>query len=307
MSLRGNDDAPRQRPPWRTEEVLTDDGTTIAAYRLGPAPSEAAATVVIAHGWTLTAAAWDGVAQRLVASRPDVALVAYDQRGHGSSQPGSASATMALLAADLTAVASASAPTGPLVLVGHSMGGMALLVAAGAEPSLLADRPSALLLCSTTAGGPRWLGTKARAAPLMQALALLPPHLHVRRVPNRVLARVSYAPDTALDVVAGTNAAMGVLSLRSVGAWFGAFNAHDASDVLPALAAAGSEVTVVVGDADRLTPLENSLALTEALPDARLRVVPGTGHMLFVERPDVVAEEIVALVDHVTGRGRRPR
>ncbi len=304
MTSRENGDAPPQRPPWRTEEVVADDGTSLAAYRLGVPPGQAEATVVIAHGWTLSAAAWDAVAQRLVASRPDTAVVAYDQRGHGASEPGSASATMALLAADVRAVTSTCAPTGPLVLVGHSMGGMALLVAVGATPSLLAERPSALLLCSTTAGGPRWLGTKARAAPLMQALAHLPPHLHVRRVPTRVLAKVSYAPDTALDVVAGTNAAMGALSLRSVGAWFGAFNAHDASDVLPALAAVGGQVTVLVGDADRLTPPDNSVALADALPDARLRVVPGAGHMLFVERPELVADEIAGLVDHVAGRGQ---
>ncbi len=289
---------PRQRPPWRREEVRAADGTALAAYRLGEAAESADVTVVIAHGWTLTAAAWDAVAHRLVDQRPHAAVVAYDQRGHGASEPGDASATMALLAADLTAVVSACAPAGPLVLAGHSMGGMALIVAVGETPSLLTGRPSAVLLCSTTAGGPRWLGTKARAAPLMQALALLPPHLHVRRVPPRVLARVSYAPATALDVVAGTNAAMGDLSLRSVGAWFGAFNAHDAGDVLPALAATGIPVTVLVGDADRLTPPENSSALADALPDARLRVVPGAGHMLFVERPDVVAEEIAALVDH---------
>ncbi len=288
--------SPARRPPRRAEEVVADDGTSLVAYRVGPPAREAEVSVVFAHGWTLTAAAWDGVAERLVASRPGTTVVAFDERGHGASEAGSAPATMALLAADVAAVVRSCAPTGPLVLTGHSMGGMALLVALGQAPSLLAGRPCGLLLCSTTAGGPSWLGVRSRAAPLMQALTLLPPHLHVRRLPPPLLARVSYAPDTAVDVVAGASAAMGAMSLRSVGAWFGALNAHDAHDLLPALADVGAAVSVLVGDADRLTPIENSVVLADALPGARLRVVPGAGHMLIVERPGVVAEEVLALV-----------
>src|SRR5690606_31084170 len=85
-------------------------------------------------------------------SRPQARLVFYDQRSHGrSSRAAPGHATIDDLATDLAAVIGTAAPTGPLVLVGHSMGGMALLALAGRDPDLFADRVHGVALLSTSA------------------------------------------------------------------------------------------------------------------------------------------------------------
>ncbi len=321
---------PRREPSaW----VELDDGTRLAAYVTEPSAPPAAGAVgagaggagaapvvVLAHGWTLTAAAWDRTVERLATRRPDVRVVRYDQRGHGASQASPATSAerasspaasirglgddLARVVAELAppapsgpAAASPSAsqpPPTPLVLAGHSMGGMAVLAAARGHPQLLAGRPCGVLLCSTSAGG---LSAGGRPlAPIMAALAALPANVLVPRAPARLAQRVGYGPGVDPALVRTTMRAMGPVSGRTTGEWFAALMAHDETAALPALAAAGAAVRVVVGDADRMTPVEHARALADGLPDAVLTVVPGAGHMLFVERPDVVVDEIVALL-----------
>ena len=85
-------------------------------------------TVVMAHGWTLTHAAWRPVLEELLTHRA-VRVVTYDQRGHGDSTMGRPpKATVRLLGDDLAEVIAATVPgDSPLVLVGHSMGGMTIM------------------------------------------------------------------------------------------------------------------------------------------------------------------------------------
>jgi pimeloyl-ACP methyl ester carboxylesterase len=45
---------------------------------------------------------------------------------------------------------------------------------------------------------------------------------------------------------------------------------------------------ILVGSEDRLTPPIHSRRIAEVLPDAVLTVVAGAGHMIGLERPDVV-------------------
>ena len=54
--------------------------------------------------------------------------------------------------------------------------------------------------------------------------------------------------------------------------------------------------TVLVGSRDRLTPPTRSHTLVDTIPGARLVTVPDRGHMLPLEEPDVVADEIVRAV-----------
>ena len=63
----------------------------------------------------------------------------YDQRSHGRSARARAAAR-STSSGDLDAVLRALAPEGPLVLVGHSMGGMALMALAERRPSLFDER-----------------------------------------------------------------------------------------------------------------------------------------------------------------------
>ena len=103
-----------------------------------PAP----VTVVFSHGYCLSQDSWHF--QR-AALRGVLRTVHWDQRSHGRSDRGKAQRDgvpidIDQLGRDLKAVIDAAAPEGPLVLVGHSMGGMTIMALADQYPELIRDR-----------------------------------------------------------------------------------------------------------------------------------------------------------------------
>jgi len=64
----------------------------------------------------------------------------------------------------------------------------------------------------------------------------------------------------------------------------------DARSHLPAVAC---PTLVVCGDADQLTPPEYSREIAELIPGATLVMLPQCGHMLTMERPDLVNAALV--------------
>mgnify|MGYP002651575717 CR=1 FL=1 len=115
-------------------------------------PAEGAPTLVLAHGFCLDASGWCFQRHALVAE--GYRVVTYDQRGHGQSGIGERDrSTIDQLGRDLRTVIDAAAPEGPLVLVGHSMGGMTIMSLAGHYPDLVRSRVRGVALVSTSAGG----------------------------------------------------------------------------------------------------------------------------------------------------------
>src|SRR3954454_3620219 len=142
----------------RTALVPADDGVLLSVEEVGP--RDAPLTVVFVHGYTLSMGSWAFQRRTLAAElatanghRPDARLVFYDQRGHGASGRGTAeSSTIKQLASDLMAVLDARVPRGPVVLVGHSMGGMTLMGLAALHPELFGSRVVGAALISTSSG-----------------------------------------------------------------------------------------------------------------------------------------------------------
>jgi pimeloyl-ACP methyl ester carboxylesterase len=66
-----------------------------------------------------------------------------------------------------------------------------------------------------------------------------------------------------------------------------------AMNLLEGIATITVPTTVVVGSRDRLTPPARSHTLVDTIPGARLVTVPDRGHMVPLEDPDAVADEIV--------------
>ena len=91
------------------------------------------------HGYTQEMAVWHYQRKALAADNPG-RLVFYDQRSHGRSGRGAPErSTIDQLGRDLRVVLDEVAPTGPVVLVGHSMGGMTIMALADAWPELFGD------------------------------------------------------------------------------------------------------------------------------------------------------------------------
>jgi pimeloyl-ACP methyl ester carboxylesterase len=302
----------------RVAAVRTADGADLHAVVDGS--DDAPVTLVLAHGWTLAQAAWDDVADLLAPRVADggLRLIRYDQRGHGRSTWGRyaddvAELSIDQLGADLGDVLDQLAPTGPVVLAGHSMGGMTIMCLAAARPELFGDRVTGVALVSTSAGdlapGGRTLAERLqlRLAPGMVAVAiggaralermrqLLPP-THPRH--QKMVRELLYGADASDDMVVAGAEIMHASTVRSFAAFYPALGEHDKRTELTALT--GVPVEILVGDHDKLTPLRHSRHLAEALPDAALHVAERTGHMLTQERPQLLVDAIERLLAAAT-------
>ena len=121
------------------------DGMTIRVETYGP---EDAPQLVLCHGWVCTGRAWHEQVLRL-ADR--YRIVTYDQPGHGDSTgPASGIYDLDLLGDTLARVLEQRTRPGPVVVAGHSLGGMTLLNAARRHPERVRRRLAGAVLLSTT-------------------------------------------------------------------------------------------------------------------------------------------------------------
>ena len=129
--------------------VRLEDGTELNVVRAGD--PGAPVTVVLAHGYALDHRSWHKVVEQLSA---DFQVVAYDHRGHGKSAAATKeTATIEQLGEDLGELIERAVPQGQVVVVGHSMGGMAALAMAERRPRLFRQRVLGNVFVSTAASG----------------------------------------------------------------------------------------------------------------------------------------------------------
>ncbi|WP_369640750.1 alpha/beta hydrolase, partial [Nocardia sp. JMUB6875] len=130
--------------------VRTEDGVALEVRICGP--RDADVTVVFAHGHCGRGESWTPVRDGLRRQYPNARIVSYDHRGHGeSARADRRTYTLEQLADDLAAVVAAVAPTGPVVLVGHSMGGMSVLTYVSRNPGEIGTRVIGVGLIATAA------------------------------------------------------------------------------------------------------------------------------------------------------------
>jgi len=300
----------------RPVPVTADDGTLLHVEVAGD--EDAGLTVVLAHGYTLSLDCWhyqhSGLADR-------ARLVLYDQRGHGRSGHGEPELrTIDQLGADLRRVLETAAPEGPVVLVGHSMGGMTVMALAETHPEMFGERVVGVALLSTSAGGLAevMLGVPAmgaralnRVAPrVLEALARRGELVERGRrlgsdVGYLVTKRYSFASDVPPGLVEFAARMIEATPIDVIADFFPAFATHDKLAALRVLD--GVETLVLVGDEDRMTPAGHSRDIVGELPGAELVVVPHAGHLVMLEHPDLVNRHLGALVDRAArnaeGRG----
>lgn len=302
-------------PADRCGQVLADDGVELYYEEVG-AP-EAPLTVVFVHGYCLSMGEFHfqrlALAQRFA---DELRLVFYDQRSHGrSGRSDTAHATVDQLGRDLARVLAERVPRGPLVLVGHSMGGMTIMALADHQPGLFeaAGRVRGLVLMSTSAGklSSLTLGLPALFARIQTPLIGL--LLRVARTQAELIERgrrlgsdlawtitrrMSFGDDD-IDpaVLKYLNDMISATRVEVVADFFPALMQHDKAASLAALNTV--DVEIVCGDRDLMLPLAHSQAIAEALPGSHLTVVQGAGHIVVMERPDIVDAVITDLIIRV--------
>lgn len=278
---------------WSNHDVVTPDRARLAVFVHEPldlAPD--APTVVMAHGWTLDHRSWEPVARRLAEDRR-CRIVAWDQRGHGAStvaggaRRGGQASVRALGDDLLTVIEACAGDAAPIILAGHSMGGMTIMAFAGLHPDIVRERVAGVVLVATSAGDLRGLRIPGEAL-AMRALSRIP--LRGGRFVSRRSQRLSFGVDPRPEDLLATHAQNSATRLSTTGSYYRALMEHDETQALASLT--NTPVHVLVGTRDLLTPPRHAKALAEALPDADVRFLEGKGHMLTYEAADDVADAI---------------
>jgi len=265
MSPRGGGDAQR----------LTVNGVSLAVEVRGEGPA-----VLFIHGYPLDRSIWDHPMAALEGYR----RIAPDLRGMGESDAPDLGYSVETYARDLAALLDALGIE-DAVLCGLSMGGYV----AFEFIRRWRRRVRGLVLMSTRAEADTAEGKRARDAAAATARERGAAVIAESMLPNVLsAATLSGAPETverartmmAASPVSGLVGALGAMRDRP-----------DSTELLPTLA--GLPTLILVGEEDELTPPARARAMAEAIPGARLVVIPGAGHLLPLERPDAMTKELL--------------
>jgi len=299
------------RSPPRT--LRTEDGVALhvevdepAAGSPGAVPG--APTVVFVHGYLLSLDGWHFQREAL---RGTHRMVFYDQRSHGRSERSDgAHATLEQLGRDLAQVLDEVVPDGPVVLVGHSMGGMALLSFAEQVPEVVADRVVGVAFLATSAGdvGRLLPGAPGRLLDAMQplllgALARAPALVDTGRASTAyaLTGRLAFGGPVPHSYTAFVDAMISQTPSQVVWDFLPSVRLHRRHRALAAYA--DLPAVVVAGDSDTILSVGHSERIVAALPRGSLLVLEGAGHMVMLERPAEVGAALRELVDAAAGRG----
>lgn len=251
-------------------------------------PASDTPTVVFVHGWTLNLDAWH---YQRAALRDRVPAVFYDHRSHGESEKSSpVDATLDQLADDLAQVIAETAPEGPLVLVGHSMGGMTIMQLAADRPDWFAERVVGVVLCSTAAGDLVPSGSAlGRVAPFLKGLRFL---VDTGRSLQsyRLTRQYAVGPEAPEKYAVFTYDMIGKTKTYAFVDFYPIFLTLDVYGAAETLRRV--PVTIVAGRRDQLTPHRHARRIHELVPESELLTRERSGHMTPFEDHELVTEAI---------------
>jgi pimeloyl-ACP methyl ester carboxylesterase len=290
----------------RSYVVTTPDGVPLAVRENGP--EDAPLIMVFVHGFCLRMGAFHFQRRRLAEQwGPDVRMVFYDQRGHGQSgEADPETYTLTQLGQDLETVLQTVAPRGAIVLVGHSMGGMTVLSHARRFPEQYGRRIVGAALISTAAEGV----TRSPLGEILKNPALEAVRFTARSAPKlmhrgRNVARSVIGPvlraasfndlrvSRSLD--AFSQRMMNGTPIATLVGFLHALEVHDETAGLWTLLRIPT--LIACGDHDLLTPDEYSRKMAASLPQSELVIVAGASHLALLEKPDVINDGLIRLVN----------
>jgi pimeloyl-ACP methyl ester carboxylesterase len=298
-------------PPDDLGMVASFDGTELAVRGAGPPE---APLVLLSHGFSLDMSVWCDTWPALVG---DLRVAAFDHRSHGASgRAAGGDLTLRAMGRDLGAVLGAVAGERPAIVVGHSMGAMAILALAEQRPELFEGPIAGVVLLGAASSDllrgamgsvtellrPR-LGNLSTAAERVNRLrkALMASPVDVSGVVARVTQFGPDAPSRVVDHVV-------TLAQRTASeVWTEALPDLMEMDLRHAVPRIRVPALVLVGEHDRVTPPAAAVELAAALPEGRLSLIEGAGHIPMLERPDAVNEALAAFAREIFGLDRPTR
>jgi pimeloyl-ACP methyl ester carboxylesterase len=254
--------------------------------------------IVFSHGVTLSSRVWAKQFESIPAA--GFRAVAFDGRGHGESTVGQTGHSIENLAEDLRDVL-VTLDLHDAVLVGHSMGGMAVEAFAVHHPDVAAERVAGLVLMSTTARAMTSDARRIRGG-LERAAGAVPTAAAVMRQRNLglLIARLGFGDAPNPSQVEATRQMLAECPRETLRESSRALLSFDVTAELPSVTL---PTLVLVGTADILTPPRDSRLIASLVPHARLVELTGAGHMLMYERADEVDRLILDFARECTAAG----
>jgi pimeloyl-ACP methyl ester carboxylesterase len=285
--LRHRDDPDADNPlvPAFDEAIRIDchDAGSLYVISRGEGPP-----ILFAHGITLSSRTW----AKQFESIPGAGFraLAFDGRGHGESTVGDTGHSIDNLAEDVRSVLVGLDLRGA-VLVGHSMGGMAVQAFAIRHPNIALARVSGIVLMSSAARAVTSDARRLRNG-VDRVTGVVPNVGAIMRQRNLglLIARMGFGDSPHPSHVEATRQMLAACSRETL---------RDASrallslDLTPGLPSITLPTLVLVGTADVLTPPRDSRQIATLIPGAELVELPGAGHMLMFERAQEVDQLIV--------------
>ncbi len=227
------------------------------------------------HGFPLSRQAWS---RQVEAFKPQYRVIALDLRGFGRSSATLGPVSMRQYADDILTLLQ-QLGLGPVILVGHSMGGYIALAFAKAYPKLLRG----LVLVSTRAGADSPEVAERRRA-TADAVRLQGASVVVNAMLPTMLAESNVDEGMAGSVRSfmASAGAEGIIS-----ALLGMAERPDATEWLGEIRVA---TLVIAGADDQVIPIRESEVLVQTLPDAQLKIIPKAGHLVAFEQSSAFNE-----------------
>jgi pimeloyl-ACP methyl ester carboxylesterase len=248
-------------------DEVSAGGLTFDDIGRGPA-------VVLLHAFPLARAMWRPQVEAL---QGDYRVITPDLRGFGGGRASADAPSVETMADDVAALLDEQKVAGPVVLGGLSMGGYVALAFARRHPARLRG----LVLADTKADPDDAEGRANR-----DRLIAFAEQNGARAVIDQMLPKLLGADTTARrpEVVEEVR---GIASRQTVAGIVGALKGlRDRPDSTPGLASIAVPTLVLVGRDDTLTPPAKSEEMAARIPNARLVVLDGAGHLSNLEQPE---------------------
>lgn len=284
----------------RRRVVRSFDGTDLNVEEFGP---ETGPPLILVHGWTCALRFWTRQIQRFEKERR---IIAFDLRGHGESgRSPEGDYSIEAFARDLEVVVEDAVGEGErAVVVGHSLGAMAIVAAAHDDPvfcsqvsevGLLNTGIGDLISGSLVLASPRSLDRVQRLVGQAVLSARAPIPVATTPLSSRIVHYVALGPDASPAEVAFCESLVIDCPTDVRGACGGTLSKLDLFDAVESLAI---PALVVAGGKDRLTPPEHARRLADDVPELiALEIIERSGHMSPVEDPERINELLAGLLD----------
>ena len=288
-------------------DVLTPDGVVLhTEVDDGPADDF---TLLFVHGYGLNLDCWHFQRQHF---RGQLRQVFYDQRSHGRSGRSEAElCRIPQLAEDLYQVLQEVVGETPVILIGHSMGGMTIMRLAQSRPDLFGTQVLGVALLCTSAGEMAnhspIRGIPGRtfhrvAEPLMAGLNRIPELVSQGRRAGSdlgyvVTRRMAFGSDVPPSYVDFASEMLADIPLEVVADYYpaiGELNEYRALEIVSKV-----PTVVVGGENDMITPIEHTARIIELLPNAEAIRVPECGHLGMIEKHEIFNGALDRLLERV--------